>query len=109
MRGRRRFSLTCSLVSPPRSAGFRFRTKGLDMKRSRFSDEQIIGVLREHEAGAKVSELCRKYGMSSATLAAARADRIARACCDFGRDRRLAHLARLAHRTVDRHMRHDLP
>ena len=38
------------------------------MKRSRFSDEQIIGVLREHDAGAKVSELCRKHGMSSATF-----------------------------------------
>jgi len=38
------------------------------MRRSRFSDEQIIGVLREHAAGAKVSELCRKHGMSSATF-----------------------------------------
>ena len=38
------------------------------MRRSRFSDEQIIGVLREHDAGAKVSELCRKHGMSSATF-----------------------------------------
>jgi hypothetical protein len=31
------------------------------MKRGRFSDEQIIGVLKEAEAGAKVSELCRRY------------------------------------------------
>ena len=38
------------------------------MRRSGFSDEQIIGVLREHDAGAKVSELCRKHGMSSATF-----------------------------------------
>ncbi len=30
------------------------------MKRSRFSDEQIIGVLREHDESAKVSELCRQ-------------------------------------------------
>jgi putative transposase len=38
------------------------------MKRSRFTVEQIIAVLREHEAGAKAAELCRKYGMSEATL-----------------------------------------
>ena len=38
------------------------------MKRSRFSDEKIIEVLREHEAGATVTDLCRKHGMSSATF-----------------------------------------
>ena len=36
--------------------------------RSRFSEEQIIGVLKEHEAGAVVADLCRKHGMSSATF-----------------------------------------
>ena len=38
------------------------------MKRKRFSEEQIIGILRDHEAGASVADLCRKHGMSSASL-----------------------------------------
>ena len=38
------------------------------MKRKRFSEEQIIGVLREHEAGAKTADLARKHGVSEATL-----------------------------------------
>jgi len=38
------------------------------MKRARFSEEQIIGVLKEAEAGAKVSELCRRKGISDATF-----------------------------------------
>ena len=38
------------------------------MKRSRFTEERIIEILREHEAGAAVAELCRKHGMSSATF-----------------------------------------
>ena len=38
------------------------------MKRSRLSEEQIIGVLREHEAGAKTEEVCRRPGISSATF-----------------------------------------
>ena len=38
------------------------------MKRSRFSEEQIIGVLKEHEAGAKTADLCRKHGISEATF-----------------------------------------
>ena len=38
------------------------------MKGSRFNEEQIIGVLREHEAGAKTEEVCRRHGISSATF-----------------------------------------
>ena len=38
------------------------------MKRKRFSDEQIIGILKEADAGAVVLDLCRKHGMSSATF-----------------------------------------
>lgn len=38
------------------------------MKRRRFSDEQIIAVLKENEAGAKVEELCRRHGISGATF-----------------------------------------
>ena len=38
------------------------------MKRSRFSEEQIIAVLKEHEAGAKAADLARKHGVSEATL-----------------------------------------
>jgi putative transposase len=38
------------------------------MKRSRFSEEQIIGILREHEAGSPTADVCRKHGVSSATF-----------------------------------------
>jgi len=38
------------------------------MKRSRFSDEQIIGILNEHQAGLGAKELCRKHGVSDATF-----------------------------------------
>ena len=37
------------------------------MKRKQFAEEQIIGILKEAEAGAVVTELCRKHGLSSAT------------------------------------------
>ncbi|VVT34311.1 hypothetical protein RHIZ404_70005 [Rhizobium sp. EC-SD404] len=38
------------------------------MKRSRFSDEQIIGIWKEHEAGVSVADLCRKHGVSDASI-----------------------------------------
>ena len=38
------------------------------MKRSRFSDEQVIAILKENEAGSKVDDLCRRHGISSATF-----------------------------------------
>ena len=38
------------------------------MKNSRFSEEQIIGILKQSEAGAKTSELCRQHGISTATF-----------------------------------------
>ena len=38
------------------------------MKRNRFTEEQIIGILKEQEAGAKATDLCRHHGVSSATF-----------------------------------------
>ena len=38
------------------------------MKRSRFSEEQIIGILKEQEAGMATADVCRKHGVSAATF-----------------------------------------
>ena len=38
------------------------------MKRNRFSEEQIISILKEHEAGVPVADLCRKHGVSNASI-----------------------------------------
>jgi putative transposase len=38
------------------------------MKRSRFTEEQVIGILKEHQAGMSATDLCRKHGISDATF-----------------------------------------
>ena len=38
------------------------------MRRGKFSEEQVIGILKEHEAGLTAAEICRKYGISDATF-----------------------------------------
>ena len=38
------------------------------MKKSRFTEDQIIGILKEHQAGIPTAELCRKHGISDATF-----------------------------------------
>src|SRR5947199_1690907 len=42
--------------------------RGMDMRASRLTEEQIIGILREQDTGAKTAEVCRKHGISSATF-----------------------------------------
>lgn len=38
------------------------------MRKSRFSEEQIIAILKEHQAGISAADLCRKHGLSDATF-----------------------------------------
>ncbi len=38
------------------------------MKKSRYTEEQIIGILKQHEAGVKTADVCREHGISEATF-----------------------------------------
>lgn len=40
------------------------------MKKSRYTEEQIIGILKQHEAGVRTADLCREHGISAATFSA---------------------------------------
>ena len=42
--------------------------KDQTMKRKRHTEEQIIAILKEHEAGVKTADLCRKHGISEASF-----------------------------------------
>lgn len=50
------------------------------MKWSRFSDEQIIAIVKEQEAGAKTADVCRKHGISDATSTSGRPSMAAWRC-----------------------------
>lgn len=69
------------------------------MKKTKYSEEQIVGILKEGEAGMSVTELCRKYGMSDATYYNWKAKYAGMAASDVKRlkqledeNRRLKHL-----------------
>ena len=65
-------NLTTRDLLPVKPPGFRVSPVSLarrrTLKRSRFTDEQIIGILKEHHAGATAKDLCRKHGISDATF-----------------------------------------
>jgi transposase-like protein len=60
-----------SEVAPPSALGLNwtpFRNKETEMKKSRYTQEQIIAVLKQHQASLSTAELCRKHGISEATF-----------------------------------------
>jgi hypothetical protein len=59
--------VTCSCDFPPGELESARHWDGL-VKRARFTEEQVIGLLREHKAGAKTADLGRKRGVSEAAL-----------------------------------------
>jgi putative transposase len=59
--------MTCHCVFPPDGARVR-PEEGRTDEASKVYEEQIIGVLKEHEAGAKTADLARKHGISEATI-----------------------------------------
>src|SRR3546814_7907437 len=58
--------LTCSPATLPVCARVRLREE-TDVRKTRFSEEQLIAVLREQEGGMKTADVCRKHGLSRAT------------------------------------------
>jgi putative transposase len=58
--------VTCTPETGPESARIQDKEEG--MKKGRFSEEQMIGILKQQEAGRKVTELAREHGISEATI-----------------------------------------
>ena len=88
------------------------------MERSRFTEDQIIGILKEHEAGVSVADLCRKHGVSDATvykwkaryggMDVSEAKRLKGLEDENSRPKRLLADATLADATLDNAARQDL-
>ncbi|AUN29021.1 hypothetical protein C0V82_01225 [Niveispirillum cyanobacteriorum] len=60
--------MTCSLEMFAMWSRGLLTEEGYRIKKSRFSEEQIMGILREQEVGQKAAEICRRHGVSEATF-----------------------------------------